>query len=53
MCLLLMACVTPLMHPLRAGNGFVAEAATSLQEGMHIVSIGGSVYADMFKSKRK
>jgi len=32
-CLLLAACVTPLMHPLRAGNGFVAEAATSLQFG--------------------
>jgi hypothetical protein len=32
-CLLLAACVTPLMHPLRAGNGFVAEAGTSLQFG--------------------
>lgn len=32
-CLLFMACVTPLMHPLRAGNGFVAEAGTSFQFG--------------------
>lgn len=33
LCLLLLACVTPLMHPLRAGNGFVAEASTSFQFG--------------------